>query len=305
MASERIEHLDAFKGMLICSVVLGHALQCRLADFEGNLLMHAIYSCHMAAFMAVSGFCAYRGGGGVDIRRLLRPLRRLLVPFFAWFFIGWLLFSRANLFSGLLGLLRQPDGGLWFLYTLAACHLLLFLLRLIPIGETFSIAGGVAILSCIEVATGWNSYGFHFIAWYFIFFAGGYLARRYAPKVDVSRNAAFPACCLALWLVLLPWWRRNTPVSLPVIGELPGLASFAYRFAAALLGVSGFWLLFRRMLPGGRLMGMLCVLGRETLGIYAVHGLVLAGVALAVPAGSSPAEAPTQAHGFFLKIPFD
>ena len=271
---DRIGYLDAFKGMLICSVVLGHSLQANVHDFEGNLLVHAIYSFHMAAFMAISGFCSCRKGVPWEMSKVLRPLKRLLVPFFGWALVSWAVFSRTDLAGSLCSLLRHPDGGLWFLYVLAVCHLFLGIVRAMPVREEFSIVAGILFLVGLELATGWNEYGFHFIAWYFIFFAGGYLVRK--SGLTPPRNAIFPVCCLATWCVLLPWWRRNTAISLPVVGEMPGIISFGYRFAVATLGIAGFWLMFRRTGAENAIFCRLRALGRETLGIYAVHGFVIA-----------------------------
>lgn len=51
-------------------VILGHAIQSTLTkDCFDNYLWNLIYSFHMPAFMAVSGWLAYRpettGGGGI------------------------------------------------------------------------------------------------------------------------------------------------------------------------------------------------------------------------------------------------
>ena len=61
---KRIEWADAFKGILILLVVLGHSIQSvciqRDEDFMNNYLWNLIYSFHMPAFMAMSGYLAFR-----------------------------------------------------------------------------------------------------------------------------------------------------------------------------------------------------------------------------------------------------
>ena len=69
MEKKRLIWADSLKGCLIILVVLGHSIQNTLgADCEYSHLWNLIYSFHMPAFMAVSGFLAYRiskpeGGG--------------------------------------------------------------------------------------------------------------------------------------------------------------------------------------------------------------------------------------------------
>ena len=61
MAHPRLLWADALKGWLIVLVVLGHAIQNTLGDScATNHLWNIIYSFHMPAFMAVSGYVALR-----------------------------------------------------------------------------------------------------------------------------------------------------------------------------------------------------------------------------------------------------
>jgi acyltransferase len=59
---KRIEWVDIVKGLLILTVILGHAIQeslkVRFISFEDNLWRNIIYSFHMPAFMAMSGYVA-------------------------------------------------------------------------------------------------------------------------------------------------------------------------------------------------------------------------------------------------------
>lgn len=58
---QRIVWADSLKGWLMILVVLGHSIQCLLSDeCEKDHLWNMIYSFHMPAFIAVSGWLAYR-----------------------------------------------------------------------------------------------------------------------------------------------------------------------------------------------------------------------------------------------------
>lgn len=57
---KRLIWIDSLKGWLMILVVLGHAIQSSLGDtcFQ-NHLWNLIYSFHMPAFMAISGWFAF------------------------------------------------------------------------------------------------------------------------------------------------------------------------------------------------------------------------------------------------------
>lgn len=61
MLSFRFIWADSLKGWLMLLVILGHAIQSVLGgDCDSNHLWNLIYSFHMPAFMAISGWLAYR-----------------------------------------------------------------------------------------------------------------------------------------------------------------------------------------------------------------------------------------------------
>ena len=63
--NRRLIWADSLKGFLILLVILGHSIQYTLGNAcYFNHLWNIIYSFHMPAFMAISGFLAYRDGGG-------------------------------------------------------------------------------------------------------------------------------------------------------------------------------------------------------------------------------------------------
>lgn len=59
MTRERLFYIDNIKGLLIILVVLGHSIQAAGLGIETNLINRFIYSFHMPAFMAISGFLSY------------------------------------------------------------------------------------------------------------------------------------------------------------------------------------------------------------------------------------------------------
>ena len=66
---KRLIWADSLKGILIVLVVFGHAIQYTVGGgCYTNHLWNEIYSFHMPAFMAVSGYFAYRGGGQISCK---------------------------------------------------------------------------------------------------------------------------------------------------------------------------------------------------------------------------------------------
>ena len=71
IVQKRLVWADSLRGILIVLVVLGHAIQVTMGDkCYDNHLWNLIYSFHMPAFMAISGYLAYRPVGGVNLGQL-------------------------------------------------------------------------------------------------------------------------------------------------------------------------------------------------------------------------------------------
>lgn len=112
---KRLLWADSLKGILIILVVLGHAIQETLKNgcFD-NHLWNYIYSFHMAAFMAVSGFLSYRpagnGGGYISWSTIIfRRFRQLLIPFLLWSIIETILYKSCTL-ADIVNIFIYPDG---------------------------------------------------------------------------------------------------------------------------------------------------------------------------------------------------
>ncbi len=90
---KRLIWADALKGILIVLVVLGHSIQASMMKLEGSFLndylWNLIYSFHMPAFIAISGFLAFRknlvGWGRFDwLQFTWRRFRQLMIPYLIW-----------------------------------------------------------------------------------------------------------------------------------------------------------------------------------------------------------------------------
>ena len=111
----RLVWADNMKGMLITLVVLGHAIQYTL--LSGCFYDHVwnyIYSFHMPAFMAVSGFLNYRPNKDMISRSSIvyRRFLQLIVPFFLWELI-YIFIHESFTITSLASIVLHPT--YWFL----------------------------------------------------------------------------------------------------------------------------------------------------------------------------------------------
>lgn len=272
MVKERLVWADAARGLLILLVVLGHTLQ--HGDYEHNVVWNVIYSFHMAAFFAISGYVSYRPE--IRLNTIGRRAKQLLLPFFIWSFIqslclqktGWQLFD----------FIVYPDMGFWFVYVLFFITMLMMLFNALAmslnINSIYVIGGGNLLLISLMVLFGWRSFGFQFIAFYFFFYALGFFIKRFDIRFSFSWSIILGVC----WLITAVFWHGHE-VPKPLLGLTMIPSSIlinGYRFLTAtlgslfVLGLSPF--IFKseeRMLNR-----VLCYLGISSLGIYIIHMFV-------------------------------
>lgn len=243
---ERIVGLDCMKALLIALVVLGHAIQWTDAGFFEHWLWVRIYAFHMSAFFFVCGFFTYVAERGLfaDALRVLS----LLVPYAVWYLVS------------------RQGGGLWFLLSLAE------MTALFAIGAR--IANGikakpVVVCGLLSLALPLlHAVGVDVLPGMRVnqlpFFWGGYCLRHY-------------------WSPLRRWVENRAVWGVAFLIGGTGMAfygstglsyAFLLRLVVALsltLGMFGFFVRIR----GGGIVRLLGDLGKETLGIYAVHYIVL------------------------------
>ncbi|WP_254411882.1 acyltransferase family protein [Dyadobacter diqingensis] len=122
----RVAYIDHLKGISILLVVVGHFIQYNTIESKDSRLFSFIYSFHMPLFMFISGYVAYLSINERIFQNyssfLLKKIRSLLVPFFAWPLLVDKLFFNGNFqfnpYPRFLELMEDPRTGLWFLWYL-------------------------------------------------------------------------------------------------------------------------------------------------------------------------------------------
>lgn len=301
MAKDRLIWADSLKGWLMLLVILGHAIQSSLgADCDSNHLWNFIYSFHMPAFMAVSGWLAF---SGIPLDYSLdryenackRRFSQLLVPFIVWTFLASVLkgsFSFQSFFEKLL----YPDLSFWFLWVLFWICVIFNLAQLVAsklkMNEMVLILGTCLLLFGVMVAMDIRVLGFQFLSYYFLFYTLGYCLHKYEETslLKAMRKPYVMITLTLLWVFLAwGWSMHGLPSWMPVIPHVPSaLLQYAYRGFTALVAIVVMVGAAPVLLNGtGNLNKAICTLGVVSLGLYVVHlsimGYVVKGIQAVLP----------------------
>ena len=136
MVSKRIIYLDVVKALAITLVCIGHATLLVTMDRPSGL-HEWIYSFHMPLFMMISGFFSLHALQKPFKEFIISKSLQLLIPAFSvsaltiitCFLIGW-----GNMAETARA---EAIGGMWFLRTLFACYVFLWLVKRIPLSDKF------------------------------------------------------------------------------------------------------------------------------------------------------------------------
>ena len=279
MEKERLIWADSLKGLLIILVILGHAIQSTLGnECFNNHLWNLIYSFHMPAFMAVSGWFAFRPipnrGGYVTI--IKRRCYQLLIPYILWSLISLLIRGRFNLIS-IWNMIIYPDTSFWFLWvlflisvTFVTCQWMAKQIKcdeLLFIGLSCAILFGAMVLFDIRV------FGFQFLAYYILFYTAGYCIHRYSLNQRI-RNKIVLASLFLVWCVLAWYWNMHSlPNWMPTVHFFPSsLLQYTYRGVTGIIAILVIFSIAPIVLNNeGRLNIFIKEIGTLSLGLYVCH----------------------------------
>lgn len=275
---ERLIWLDSLKGWLILIVILGHAIQyCLFESLDTNYWWNLIYSFHMPAFMAASGFVNYRStkNGKCILTLCKRRSLQLLVPYLLWSLAKWS-FLQEHTIEGLVNIAIKPDGYFWFLWVLWVISITFivgeFISQRLKLKQELTIVSIALILVSIMVALNFRMFGFQFIAYYFMFYAFGYYCNSYRNLLTSSKVTM--VVLFAIWLVLGSFWNMHElPFFLKEVPYVPApLLQYSYRFTTAFVAIYLIFSIAPLLLhKSNKLNKNIVHLGQISLGIYVVH----------------------------------
>lgn len=292
MLKQRIIWIDALKGILMILVVLGHAIQTEIGRYcEEYHLWNLIYSFHMPAFMAVSGWLFYRKptdlasisyqSGGGYINSCIRRCYQLLIPYLIWSLLAFLTRGTYTM-ERFYNIVYMPDSYFWFLWVLFGICVIFsgtqsFSSKL-KINESAVILIVCAMLLGVMVVLDLRVFGFQFLAYYFLFYTLGYMLHKYESRLSRLRQPAALFLIFCLWLVLAwGWTMHGLPSWMPDISYVPSsLLQYAYRGFTALLAVVILLSTAPIIMNGkNKWNKAVCMIGDVSLGLYVVHLMMI------------------------------
>lgn len=262
-------------------VVFGHAIQGTMGEAcFNNHLWNIIYSFHMPAFMAISGYLNYRvqGEGITRASIISRRFQQLLVPFFIWALIRVLVNPPYNL-QAFINIFLYPDGSFWFLWVLFFISVIFnlgdWLSEKAKVKQEYVIVAVCLALAAIMVFVNIRVLGFQFIAYYFLFYSIGYYLHKYNNLV--SSNTLVLLLLTIIWAVMAWFWNmHDLPAFLTGIPVPGALMQYAYRFLTALIAIYVLMGISLKLLKNeGSLNTPFVHMGKISLGIYTTHILLM------------------------------
>lgn len=278
MANNRLLWADALKGVLALVVIFGHALQFSVAHPMEDYVWNIIYSVHMPAFFAISGFVAFRPGVASFSwwKVIFRRFQQLIIPFLVWSLIDFVTHSYGP--KRLLTYVLYPDCMYWFLWALFFICVLFttidYITKKLKISIDIPIIGMCLLLAGIMVVFNIRQFGFQFIAYYFLFYVMGYFMRKYDFRL---KNKYILVGLGVVWLFLAFYWRLYTaPTFVPENSPIPSsLWMYSYRFIVATIGIIVLLSVFANMNSMFNSESKMVKLGTYSLGSYVVQLLLI------------------------------
>lgn len=175
---KRSTSVDLLKGYAIILVVLGHALQYNINNFDNNIVFRIIYSFHMPLFMFASGYVAFLSVVNKNTMLIIKSkFLQLVIPFLSWYFlINYILigyYHNIPLNEYIKNIISTPSSGYWFLWVLFLNFIVLTIIFQLKkfIKEEYAAFVITVIIFIIPI----HILGFNLLKWYLPFFLAGYL----------------------------------------------------------------------------------------------------------------------------------
>lgn len=274
---ERLLWIDSLKGILILLVIVGHAIAKVIGNDAANndYWWCLIYSFHMPAFIAVSGYLQYRSNSSNKKPLKLQIGRRfcqLMVPFLLWSILFFAIRGRIESYPNCI---LMPNTTFWFLWALFFICVIFAILE--KVSEKWSLKQDLVVgVMCIVFAAflvilkDIHLLGIQYILYYFLFYAIGYYIHKFGILIK-----SIMACVLMAfaWLLLASFWRPQAlPEFIPLSGMAATMLRFIYKFAVALVAVIViFSIAPKYLIRDNKASKVLTWLGTYSLGIYVIH----------------------------------
>lgn len=277
---KRIVWLDILKFGLMLLVILGHSIQSVYLetgqDFMSSYLWRLIYSFHMPAFMAVSGYLAYRAKApGNMLTGTVRRFKQLIVPFILWSVI--MFFVNHNTLQ-IYDYILFPNKSYWFLWALFFIFIIFngvqHISYKLKIKEEICIVfTAMALIIGKACISNPKFLGYEYVSYYFIYYSMGYLINKY--KHLLPRNMFIISVLAVIWFVLGSYWHSYAiPSIIPTALHSIFMLNVLYRILTATIFIVTMFSIcqiFNNSDNKSVTIDYLASLGKISLGLYTVH----------------------------------
>jgi len=307
---KRDASIDALKGLAIALVVLGHAIPTATGVAHGgpglyqvttsvwvpyatatSLWFSLIYSFHMPLFAFVSGYVMWPSRERSYVSQLVRSARGLLVPYMAWTFVFYLLSRLASSEAGpristVLLDAASGRGGLWYLYALFVCTVVVAGLARLPHARWTISASVAVVLSAAATYLAFVSTRLPDVlyladtVWIYPFVVLGYfVASLRAVLLGHRRMVLISALVIfaPLFYFRYPIYADDLQPLAPLMQAIGVTGTYAVTkllaYACAAAAVLGLFAAYEGTV--GTAIDIQAWLGRRSLGVYAIHGVIL------------------------------
>lgn len=261
MSRQRILYLDVAKFVAIWLVCTGHTYM--IIHTNDNNLRSWIYSFHMPLFMMISGYFSINAFQRPFKVLIASKVKQLLLPAVSIPVICVFILFLFKVDLTITVLKDQFIGGMWFLKTLFACYISVYILKLLPFPDFALCIGSVLLALLIPYGSILQ------FNWMLIFFWMGFFLRKYYQLYDKRK---LYITCISLAFFLLLGHHQMADTFTP---------DFVFRYPkelvmSCLTGLSGslsVWGIVSYIVSNTEIRGVTLIanVGKDTLGVYGLQ----------------------------------
>jgi fucose 4-O-acetylase-like acetyltransferase len=205
-------------------------------------------------------------------------IKRLVIPFIAWYLFNYIMLDYSKIMTlddYLLQLIRAPDNGLWYLWILFLCQIILFVSHKLEkyIGDFYLIII-FAIIKIIPL----HFLGFDLLKWHFGFFCFGYFISKNRIHFIRYKNIAMIVSTFLFPVLAFGWHRTRQPAMMLYIEKYTtseislNIIQQVYNYIVPISGIGFAFFITSLLISHFKKIGnYLSTLGLYTLDIYAIH----------------------------------
>lgn len=265
---KRIAYLDLTKLWAIFLVCTGHAFT-MLSVGDQSVVCRMLCTFHMALFMLISGYFSHHSLTMSFVPFIRKKALQLLLPTVAYVSLN-LLATWLTTGSCPVGFIRnEAIGGMWFLRTLFACYLFVWLVLRLPGALWLKIIGSIVFALLFP-----HGYYLQF-NYMLIFFWLGYVMKGHDGWLQTYMGGAL---VVSLIVFLFVPWRGPAALTYDVLFhdplQLP--VQFIGGLAGSILSITLMMVISKVL--SGKWKDLLANVGCYTLAIYGLQGVLLQNV---------------------------